>query len=405
MHEPNTEPSAEQSATLTAHVAPAISDIGHDTWNACFDSDHHPENPFVTYDFLAALEDAECVGPVRTGWLPQHISLHNDRDEVVAVAPAYAKLHSRGEYVFDYAWADAAERAGISYYPKLQISVPFTPVPGPRLLARPGHDRKDLVGALASAIVSLTRRIEASSAHVTFVDHETWQHLGELGFLQRIDQQFHWHNQGYASFDDFLGTLSSRKRKMVRKERQRAKDSGLEFRVVQGDDIREQDWESLYKFYIDTGTRKWGTPYLNRTFFTELGKTLSDACVLMFAAEDGVDIAGALHLLGGDCLYGRYWGMRDYYPFLHFELCYYRAMDYAIANNIPRLEAGAQGEHKLLRGYMPTPTYSAHWIEDVRLRNAIRHHLNQEREDISYAINALSNYGPYRKQSDDDKTG
>lgn len=379
----------------------AIGDIGAANWNACLRGAQGPENPFLCYAFLHALEAADCVGPSETGWLPNHLVVEDSQGTTVAVMPTYVKLHSRGEYVFDHAWAEAAHRLGHSYYPKLQVAVPFTPVPGPRMLVRSEFDQTEGQTLLASALISFSERIEASSAHLTFLDEPTWHRLGDMGFLKRIDQQFHWHNTGYETFDDFLAGLSSRKRKSIRKERRQAVQSGLTFRTLHGNEITEADWDAFYKFYLDTSDRKWGDPYLNRTFFSLLGKTLGEACVLMFAENSGEAIAGALHLIGGDCLFGRYWGARQYHPFLHFELCYYQAMDFAIAHGLARVEAGAQGEHKLLRGYMPTPTYSAHWIADPQLRGAIQRHLMQERHDVLRSVDLLSSYGPYKKKSID----
>lgn len=395
MSEPATQ-STPRPDGIIAEGVPQISDIGEAAWTACLPADTRAANPFISYAFLNALEETGCVGPTETGWIPQHLVLKDARQHIMAVAPNYVKLHSRGEYVFDHAWAEATHRSGLSYYPKLQIAVPFTPVPGPRLLIHPDHDPTTGYDLFASALIQLTERLEASSAHLTFLDKGTWDHLGTRGFLRRMDQQFHWYNNDYHAFDDFLATLTSRKRKTIRKERRQAQDSNLTFRICRGDDITEADWDVFFEFYLDTGTRKWGDPYLNRAFFSALGETLSDACVLMFALDEETPVAGALHLLGGDCLYGRYWGAKDYHPFLHFELCYYQAMDFAIEYKIPRLEAGAQGEHKLLRGYMPTPTYSAHWIANHSLRAAIARYLDQERRDVEQSLKMLANYGPYK---------
>lgn len=394
-----TEPAPAQS-NVTANVVTALSDIDAAAWQACLPDGAAGTNPFVSYAFLNALESTDCVGPTGTGWLPHHICLETSKGSVIAVAPTYVKLHSRGEFVFDHAWAAAAHRAGQSYYPKLQVSVPFTPVPGPRLLVRPDQDRHHVTTCLASALVSLTERVDASSVHLTFLQKDEWDHLGDIGFLQRIDQQFHWHNSGYTSFDDFLATLSSRKRKTIRKERRQSQNHGLSYRTLRGDDIRDADWDAFYRFYMDTSARKWGDAYLNRAFFAELSRTLSDSCILILAFDDETPVAGALHLLGSDCLYGRYWGSIDYHPFLHFELCYYQAMDFAIANGVSRVEAGAQGEHKLLRGYVPTPTYSAHWIADPGLRQAVARYLSQERVDVLQSVEVLTQFVPYKAKAD-----
>ena len=401
---PNTTTKSSDPKTgLTAKVVSAIDEIGEETWNACLGA-QRVFNPFVSYEFLHALEASDCVGPPETGWLPQHIALEDKDGTILAVAPTYAKLHSRGEYVFDHAWAEAAHRSGVSYYPKLQVAVPFTPVPGPRLLARANQDQTQVQTLLASALVTLTERLEASSVHLTFLDKTTWSALGKLGFLKRMDQQFHWHNDGYTSFDDFLTGLSSRKRKTIRKERRQAQESGLTIRTLKGVEITKADWDRFYTFYLDTGDRKWGDPYLNRAFFDRVGNDLAESCVLMLAYEEDTAIAGALHLIGGDCLYGRYWGCTEYHPFLHFELCYYQAMDFAITHKLARVEAGAQGEHKLLRGYMPTPTYSAHWIGEPNLRAAIARYLEQERSDIQYSVELLSKFGPYKRGSHNNNT-
>lgn len=390
----------EQADGLVARTVTSISEIDAKDWNRCAIGSDDALNPFVGHGFLSALEAAECVGPAETGWMPQHLVLTDAQEQICGAAPVYIKLHSRGEYVFDHAWAEAAHGAGLSYYPKLQVASPFTPVPGPRLLVPAGTDRAAGQIALASALVSLTERLNASSAHLTFLDRATWERLGDIGYLQRIDQQFHWHNDSYATFDDFLAALSSRKRKAIRKERRQARDSGLTFRTVRGGDIKTADWDALYGFYIDTGSRKWGTPYLNRQFFHELGDRIADSCVLMFADDGRRPIAGALHIIGGSCLYGRYWGATAYHPFLHFELCYYQAVDFAIANQMARVEAGAQGEHKLLRGYQPVPTFSAHWIADKRLRDAIARYLILERREVEHAIGALADFGPYKSAPD-----
>lgn len=389
---------------VTARTALSIADIGAEAWQGCAGGKNPADaNPFISYAFLEALETSGCVGPGGTGWIPQHISLHDELGSVIACAPCYAKLHSRGEYVFDHAWAEAFHRCGQQYYPKLQVAVPFTPVPGLRLLVRPDQELQQTQGLLASALAALTDRMEASSAHITFLDEATWNHLGDLGYLKRMDQQFHWQNQGYKNFDDFLATLTSRKRKTVRKERRQARDSGLTFKTLRGDDISEADWDRFFAFYLDTGSRKWGDPYLNRAFFSELGAKLSQTCVLTVASDGASDVAAALHIIGGGCLYGRYWGCTAYHPFLHFELCYYQAMDFAIEHGLHRAEAGAQGEHKLLRGYMPTPTYSAHWISDENLRAAIARHLQGERRDVRHSIDVLASYGPYKSGTPETK--
>lgn len=367
-------------------------------WDACANPDPATYNPFISYAFLNALEEAGTVGE-GTGWIPHHLVLEDPEDGVLGVMPLYAKTHSQGEYVFDHSWAEALHRAGGAYYPKLQGAVPFTPVPGRRLLARPGPKQAESERVLAHAAVALADRMDASSVHITFLTEEQWKHLGEAGFLQRTGQQFHWRNDGYRTFDDFLATLASRKRKQLRKERAEAQ-SAVEIFSVTGHDITEAHWDSFFHFYMDTGARKWGRPYLNRRFFSLLGAAMPEQCLLVFAKRDGELIAGALNLIGGDCLYGRYWGAIEHLPFLHFELCYYQAIDYAIAHNLPRVEAGAQGEHKLARGYLPEMTYSVHWLADPRLEAAVARYLAEERTDIAEVNALLREHGPFRKDAD-----
>jgi uncharacterized protein len=329
--------------------------------------------------------------------VPQHLVLQDGAGGVAACMPCYVKTHSRGEYVFDQGWAEAYQRVGGSYYPKLQAAVPFTPVPGRRLLVKPGPDSERVEQLLATAAISLTKRLPASSLHITFLTEGEWTRLAQLGFLQRTDQQFHWENQGYRTFDDFLTQLASRKRKAVRKERAQALSAGLSVEWLRGRNISEAHWDAFFAFYMETGSRKWGRPYLNRLFFSLLGQAMAERCLLVFAKRHGRCIAGALNLIGGDCLYGRYWGAIEHHPCLHFEICYYQAIEFAIRHGLKRVEAGAQGEHKLARGYMPTPSYSVHWITDPRFRNAVAHYLEEERAYVAVQREALTEYGPYRK--------
>ncbi len=343
------------SATLTLTLHPRIAEISAADWDACAGGG----NPFVSHAFLSALEDSGSAN-ARTGWLPQHAVLRTEAGHVVAIAPMYAKSHSYGEYVFDHGWANALERAGGRYYPKLQVSVPFSPVPGPRLLRRPGTGVP--VATLATALEQACGSLALSSVHVTFCSREEWDGLGDAGWLQRTGMQFHWENEGYSSFDDFLGALSSRKRKVLRRERRDANAAGLTFQALSGADIKERHWDAFYAFYQSTVDRKWGSAYLTRSFFSLLSERLGDKVVLMFADIDGKPVAGALNLAGDEALYGRNWGCHGDWPFLHFELCYYRAIDWAIEHGLKRVEAGAQGRHKIQRGYLPQPTYSAHWI-------------------------------------------
>ncbi len=384
----------DQAAVV--RVATSIDEIDAVAWDACANPDARAFNPFVSHAFLKALEDAGTVGR-RAGWLPQHLMLEGPGGSVAACMPCYLKSHSRGEYVFDWGWADAYERAGGSYYPKLLSAVPFTPVPGPRLLVAPGPDRDERERTLAVAAITLAERLGVSSLHITFPTEGEWQRLTELGFLQRTDQQFHWHNEGYHSFEDFLASLASRKRKTVRKERAQALAPGISIELLTGSDIREEHWDAFFAFYMDTGSRKWGRPYLNRRFFSLLGEAMADDCLLVMAKRRGRYIAGALNLIGGDCLYGRYWGAIEHHPCLHFEICYYQAIAFAIARGLARVEAGAQGEHKLARGYMPVPTYSLHWIADRSFRRAVARFLEEERREMAEHRELLAEYGPYRK--------
>jgi predicted N-acyltransferase len=355
-----------------------------------------PDNPFVTHDFLSSLEASHSVGP-RTGWQPSHLLAEDDAGALVGCAPCYVKSHSRGEYVFDHGWAEAFERAGGAYYPKLQVAVPFTPVTGPRLLARAGPQAAAVRAGLAQALVQIAGSNGLSSAHVTFPTEAEWRLLGEGGFLQRTDQQFHWDNAGYAAFDDFLAALSSRKRKTIRRERKEALAPGIEVRWLTGADLTEEAWDAFFAFYMETGSRKWGRPYLTRDFFSIVGEKMRDRILLVMARRAGRWIGGALNFIGADTLYGRNWGCIEHHPFLHFELCYYQAIDFAIARKLRRVEAGAQGEHKLARGYLPRPTFSAHFIADPALRRAIADYLARERRYVEAAREELAAAAPFRK--------
>jgi predicted N-acyltransferase len=377
--------------TLTLHKA--VADIPRADWDACAG----PDNPFVSYAFLSAVEDSGSATR-RTGWMPQHATLRDATGTIVAVAPMYAKSHSYGEYVFDHAWARAFEQAGGRYYPKLQVAVPFSPVPGPRLLVRPNTGVPG--AALAKALAQAGRQIDVSSVHATFCSQPDWEILGEAGWLQRIGVQYHWRNDGYRSFDDFLAALSSRKRKSIRRERRDANACGLEFLALRGPEIGRRDWAAFYEFYTSTVDRKWGSAYLTEKFFPLLGERLGDRVVLMLARQGGVPVAGALNLAGSDALYGRNWGCKGEFPFLHFELCYYRAIDFAIAHGLSRVEAGAQGEHKIQRGYLPVPTFSAHWIAHSGLRQAIGEFLERERPAMLAEIEALGEGSPFRRDGE-----
>jgi predicted N-acyltransferase len=386
----------EKRETVASVVA-RIADVDPQAWDACANPAPATFNPFVAHAFLKALEESGAVGARHTGWLPQHIAIDDGKGDIAACAPCYVKLHSAGEYVFDHSWAAAYEQAGGHYYPKLQIAVPFTPVPGPRLLVRPGTDQEFYRRVLGAAAAELAQRIGASSVHATFLIKSEWDALGAQGYLKRTDRQFHWSNAGYKTFDDFLAGLASRKRKAIRKERREALADGIAIEQLTGSDIKEEHWDAFFAFYMDTGSRKWGRPYLNRRFFSQLGAAMPERCLLVMAKRGARYVAGALNLIGGDCLYGRYWGSVEHHPCLHFEVCYYQAIDYAIAHGLGRVEAGAQGEHKLARGYLPATTYSAHYIADEGFRRAVARYLEQEREEVAETVAVLTEYGPYRR--------
>jgi len=374
---------AKQSARLVSSAA----EIGSARWNALANPQGLAEpHPFTTYEFFAALEESGSADAT-TGWQPAHLLAPD------GLMPLYLKSHSYGEYVFDHAWAEALERAGGDYYPKLQCAVPFTPVTGARLLTADDAARDNLLRTATAAV----KQIGASSLHVTFLTREEWQAAGRCGYLLRTGQQFHWENPGYASFDEFLGELSSAKRKNLRKERASVREAGVNFEWLTGGDITEAHWDQFFDFYMDTGGRKWGTPYLTRDFFSRLGQGLSKQTLLVMAKRDGRAIAGALNLFGEGVLFGRNWGAAEYVPFLHFETCYYQAIDFAIARRLKRVEAGAQGEHKLLRGYLPVETYSAHLIAHTGLARAVDDFLTAERAAVAESISELAQHAPFRK--------
>ena len=391
-------PAPEESpdeAAVEAHVLSSIAQVDEAAWDRCAGLG----NPFVRHAFLSVLEESGS-STAETGWHPRHIVLKTEAGAVLGAVPMYLKNHSYGEYVFDHGWADAFERAGGRYYPKLQVSVPFTPVTGPRLLAPAGADTEAVRTALLSTCVGLCDQAGVSSLHVTFPTEDEFDLMGEAGLLQRTGIQFHWLNEGYGSFDDFLATLASRKRKQIRKERQAVADAGLTIAALSGSEIEERHWDAFFAFYQTTGSRKWGVPYLTREFFSLLGERMADAVVLVMVERAGQPIAGALNLAGADALYGRNWGCIEEHRFLHFEACYYRAIDYAIAHGLKRVEAGAQGPHKLARGYLPVPTYSAHWVANESLRDAVANYLDHETREIDREIAVLERHGPFR-QSDD----
>lgn len=379
---------------MTVRLADGVAGIGKAAWNALANPASRPDpHPFTRFEFFEALEASGCAS-ARTGWQPAHLVLEED-DAIAGILPAYLKSHSQGEYVFDHAWADALERAGGDYYPKLQCSVPFTPVTGPRILAA-DTARRDL---LLKAGKAATDQIGASSLHMTFLRKEEWLAAAEEGYLLRTDRQFHWRNHGYRDFEQFLGELSSPKRKNLRKERAAVAREGISFDWLTGADITEAHWDRFFEFYTDTGSRKWGHPYLTRDFFSRIGASMADQIVLIMARRGRDYVAGALNFMGEGTLFGRNWGTLEYVPFLHFETCYYQAIDFAIARGLTKVEAGAQGEHKLLRGYMPEETYSAHYIAHKGLRRAVDQFLAQEREAVREHIGELARHGPFRKEN------
>jgi predicted N-acyltransferase len=411
------------SSEIILEAVPSVSDIAADEWNACANPERNPDsigrldtlalpaasgdscngsglsyNPFVSHAFFSAVEKSGSA-TAKTGWGPRHLLAKID-GRIAGIVPCYLKSHSQGEYVFDRGWADAYERAGGRYYPKLQASVPFTPATGPRLLIRDDVDT-DLIGsALASGLVALCDASNASSVHVTFAREAEQKFLTEHDFLERTDQQFHWQNQGFGSFDDFLATLNSRHRKSIKRERREAVAAGVTIHWLTGSDITEDAWDAFFEFYMETGSRKWGRPYLTRSFFSLIGESMAKDVLLVMAKRNGRWIAGAINFIGSDTLFGRNWGAIEHHPFLHFEVCYYQAIDFAIHRRLQTVEAGAQGEHKIARGYLPQTTYSSHYIADPGLRHAIADYLKRERAYVAEAGRELSEYGPFRKTDD-----
>src|SRR5438876_8629556 len=356
-------------------------------------------NPFVSHAFFSALE-ASGSACARTGWGPRHLLARLD-GAIAGIVPCFLKSHSQGEYVFDRGWADAYERAGGRYYPKLQASVPFTPATGPRLLIREGVDHERIRSALASGLVALCGMTKASSVHVTFAREAEWKFLAAQGFLQRNDQQFHWRNRGYGCFEDFLNSLNSRHRKAIRRERREALADGITIHALTGNDVTEEAWDAFFAFYMQTGSRKWGRPYLTRSFFSLIGESMAENVALIMARRNGRWIAGAINFIGSDTLFGRNWGAIEHHPFLHFEVCYYQAIDFAIRRGLKTVEAGAQGDHKIARGHLPQTTYSAHYIADPDLRRAIADYLKRERAYVAEAGRELAEAAPFRKSADE----
>src|SRR6202165_339960 len=411
------------SSEITLESLPSVSQIPAEDWDACANPTPDPSslngldtlasfrtagdscidstsryNPFVSHAFFSALE-ASGSACARTGWGPRHLVARLD-GAIAGIVPCYLKSHSQGEYVFDRGWADAYERAGGRYYPKLQASVPFTPAAGPRLLIPNGVDADRIGAVLAGGLVALCDATSASSVHVTFAREAEWKFLADYDFLQRTDQQFHWHNQGYGCFEDFLGSLNSRHRKAIRRERREALSNGITIHALTGSDITEDAWDAFFAFYMETGSRKWGRPYLTRAFFSLIGESMAEDVLLVMARRQGRWIAGAINFIGADTLFGRNWGAIEHHPFLHFEVCYYQAIDFAIQRGLKIVEAGAQGEHKLARGYLPQTTYSAHYIADPDLRRAISDYLKRERAYVAEAGRELAEAAPFRKTAD-----
>jgi len=390
-------------AALAVRTVASLAEIAPEAWDACANPPGLTAeggagerfNPFVAHAFLSALEESGSVGR-RSGWTPAHVIVEDASGRLVATAPTYLKSHSQGEYVFDHAWADAYERAGGRYYPKLQIAAPFTPVTGRRLLIA-----ADAPDGVAQAVVAgwraLREAVGASSIHVTFCDQPDAERLQRMGFVGRTGEQFHFVNEGYRDFDDFLAALASRKRKAIKRERRDALGDDIEVDLLTGNDIRSEHWDAFFAFYMDTGSRKWGRPYLTRAFFDRIGATFADRVLLVMARQGRRYVAGAINFLGDDALYGRNWGAIVERPFLHFEICYYQAIEFAIRRGIGRVEAGAQGEHKLARGYRPVTTYSAHEFADVRMQRAIADYLARERPAIAEAIEEYSERLPFRR--------
>ena len=396
---------------LRLRVIPAIEQVSAEAWDCCAsaapespeqNSQEQPYNPFISHAFLHALE-ASASATARAGWQAQHLLAERPDGTLLGAVPCYLKSHSRGEYVFDRGWAEAYERAGGSYYPKLQVSVPFTPATGRRLLVRPGSDAPAVQAGLTAGLLELCRRHEASSVHVTFMPEPECTYLVSQGFLRRTDQQFHWENAVYDTFDGFLEALSARKRKTIRRERRDALENGISLHWLSGNDLTEPVWDTFFNFYTETGSRKWGRPYLTREFYSLVGRSMAERIVLIMAKRAGRWIAGAINFIGSDTLYGRHWGAIEHHPFLHFEVCYYQAIEFAIAKRLGRVEAGAQGEHKLARGYLPVTTHSAHFIADPSLRRAIADYLVRERTHVAAMAEELTAMAPFRHADGTDK--
>lgn len=400
MNEHSADAVGSKETGFSIRIAASVGAFTRDEWNRFPGTTRGnletPYNPFLSYDFLTSLEESGCAVP-RGGWQGHHLRLEDADGRLIGAVPCYLKSHSQGEYVFDHGWADAFERAGGQYYPKLQASVPFTPVTGPRLLVDRDADPASTRQTLAAALRQVTDKLGVSSAHVTFAEETEVEAMQRQGFLTRIDQQFHFFNEGYGSYDDFLGSLASRKRKALRKERREALEAGIEIDWLTGKDLTEAAWDDFFAFYMDTGARKWGRPYLNRKFFSLIGERMAEDILLVMARRNGRYVAGALNFIGSDTLYGRNWGCIEDHPYLHFEVCYHQAIDFAIKRKLKVVEAGAQGEHKLARGYRPVTTRSAHYISHPGLRRAIADYLKRERQEVEHISEYFEDHTPFRK--------
>ncbi len=392
------ERNGTQPNSRTLETVESITDIGEKDWarlKATQKGGETPYNPFVSHAFLSSLEESGSAAP-ETGWIGSHVVVRGADGTPEAALPAYLKMHSYGEYVFDHAWADAYERAGGRYYPKLQSSIPFTPASAPKLLVTDTED-DTLPPLLAQGAQAVVDKLQLSSAHITFVSENEADLLEQYGYLTRHDQQFHWHNDSYKTFTDFETALASRKRKQMRKERREALVNDIEIEWLSGSDLTETHWDAFFRFYQDTGARKWGQPYLTRSFFSLIGERMAEDVVLMMAKRAGRYVAGALNFRGSDAIYGRHWGCIEHHPFLHFELCYYQAIDYAIEHGLDRVEAGAQGAHKLARGYVPAITTSMHYIPNPSFKRAVSAYLDGEREQVLFDAQYLEERTPFRK--------
>lgn len=376
---------------LSVRAVEGLQEIGEATWQRFANVKGSPRDPFLSYAFLNALEQSGSVS-ADVGWLPYHLVLENEAKQPLGVMPLYLKGHSQGEYIFDYSWADAFERAGGQYYPKMLSAIPFTPATGRRLLVASSEHE----AALVSGAAQFASERNISSVHINFLDQDAWQRRGDEGWLLRTHKQYHWQNQGYDTFDDFLDCLSSKKRKNIKRERREALANDLEVLRLTGAEITESHWDAFYQFYIDTGSRKWGSAYLTRSFFSMISATMAEDILLVMVRRDGRYVAGAINFIGSDCLFGRNWGCIEHHPFLHFEVCYYQAIEFAIEHGLSRVEAGAQGEHKLARGYLPSHTYSAHWIVHDGFREAVGRYLAEERTHIAEEIDYLEQFSPFK---------